>query len=691
MRFSLGWLRTHVDAPEPLAAIARRLTSAGFAVEGSEAVGDDTAIEVEVPSNRPDCMNHRGLAREIAAAFERPLRPLPADIPEADPPASEAASIRIEAPDLCSRYVGRVVRGVRIVPSPGWLQARLHTIGLVPKNAVVDASNYVLWDLGQPLHAFDLARVGGAAIVVRRARPGERLVTVVDGAERTLTGEMLVIADSERPTALAGVMGGRDSAISNTTRDVLIESAWFDPLSVRRTARALGLHTDASHRFERGADPGALVPAARVLARLIVETAGGTCLRGEVDARGTERPRAAVRLRHARIETVLGMPVPPADVERVLSGFGHAATRETAQGGAAWSVAPPGFRPDVTIEEDLIEEVGRAIGYDAIPATLPSPVIAPPVSLRDWIETAARDRMTSLGWFETIGYAMVGRAEDEAFAPAGTPAAIAIANPLSDRWEVMRRSLLPGLVRAASHNARHGQGDFSLFEVGTVFTAREHRDQDRLPREERVLGLIAHGRISGLHWALPARAADVWDLTGAIAAVAALRAGKTVSFSPGGGQAFVPGTVFQGRIGHEVVAFGGVLDPVISGKFDLPDGCVAAELRLAPLCQPGEEPARFRPLPRFPEVERDLSLTVPSSVAWTRLESAVHEALRGAPARFALVDRYEGPPLPAGTVSLTIRVTISPEDRTWTQEEIDRLVEGLAAALASKTGAARRG
>ena len=713
MKFSLDWLKTHVAIALSPAELARGLTSVGLAVEGIEAWGEDTVLDVEVTSNRPDCMCHRGIAREIAAFTGQRLRPLETAVPETGPPVESLASVRIDDGGLCSRYSARVVLGTRIEPSPGWLRNRLLAVGLQPKWNVVDAANYVLWDLGHPLHTFDRDRLDGHAIVVRRAAPGERLVTVADGLDHPLDPSMLLIADASRAVAVAGVMGGMDSGISETTRDIVIESAWFDPLSVRKTARALGMHTDASHRFERGADPEFTVAAADRLARLILEAAGGQAARGVIDAVARRHPARSASLRASRMTAVLGLDVPRETVETRLAGL-EIPLQRSADG---WQATLPSHRPDLEVEEDLIEEVARSVGYDAFPSTLPTSTVLPPDRLDvDPADERIRLALSALGLHETIGYAMVGTGEDETFASGGAPPAPRITNPLSDRWEVLRRSLLPGLVRAASHNIRHGSRDLALFEVGTTFhriaagsggagTARSAGParagdaasappSDGIPfREERAVALIGAGRAGAPSWTLPARPFDLFDASGALEAVAAAVGAAPVAVEPltddetRHGAFLHPGKAFQLRAGNELAGFGGELHPEVAARLELPAGCVVAQVAIEPLLRARAAAAGFRALPRFPAISRDLSVIVGTGAAYREVASVLAEALAGAPARFVLTDRYAGAPLPEGKVSLTFNITIEPDDRTWTVEEIDTLVGRAIRAFRDRLGA----
>ena len=688
MKFSLDWLRDHVEIDLDAGELVRRLTTAGFAVEGLEPFGDDLVLEVEVTSNRPDCMNHRGLAREIAASTGRSLRVLEVELPESPRKTSEIASVRIADPDLCSRYTARIVLGVSIGPSPDWVQRRLRAIGIIPKWNVVDASNYVLFDVGHPLHTFDLSRLEGRTIIVRRARPGERLTTVADGTEHTLDASMLVIADASRPAAIAGVMGGLESGISESSRDILVESAWFDPVSIRRTARALGMRSDASHRFERGADPEITLVAADRLCRLVLQVAGGECLSAPVDVIARTHPARRAPLRRARLAAVLGAGIPDDQVENSLERLGFPLER-TREG---WSATIPSHRPDIEIEEDLIEEAARSVGYDFFPSTLPTGTTLPPEQLaREDVETRLREVLSRLGFNETIGYSMIGREEDALFSPEEAPPPIEITNPLSERWEVMRRCMLPGLVKAAQHNVRHGQRDMALFELGTIFHGLPPGTTVAAGappfKEERTIGLLACGRAGTARWNLPHRPFDVFDLTGAAEGMARELGQGPVSFARAGRAFLHPGQSMSMRIGSLEIGFGGALHPELTDRLELPAGCAVAQLSI-PAMAAGPRPAgRFHPLPRYPAVSRDISALVPEETPYAEVERVAAEALAGAPARLVLVDRYAGPPLPPRKVSLTFNVWIQPVDRTLAAEEIDDLMGRLTRALEERAGA----
>ena len=700
MLFSRDWLADYVDLPADPAELAAGLTSIGLAVEGVEAADGDVVLDVEVTTNRPDAMCHLGLAREAAVRFGAALRPPAAAPPEAAERTADAVTVAIEDPEGCPRYAARVVRGVTIGPSPNWLARRLRAIGLRPINNVVDVTNYVLWESSQPLHAFDLAKLAGGGgtvdVVVRRARPGERLATL-DGVERTLSPEVLVIADGERAVALAGIMGGAASEVTAATRDVLLESAHFDRRRVRLGARELGMHTDASHRFERGADPGACRAAADRAAALLAELAGGTVLAGAVDARGAELPAPAGRLDHARLEAFAGVAIDPADVERWLGGLGFALTREDGGESPRWHATVPSWRrydvapdaPDGTVyEADLFEEVIRHLGFDRIPATLPGirGSDGPPSPERRRRDRV-RDHLAACGWAEAVDYAFCSAEADAALpsaAPAGAPA-VAIANPLSERYAVMRRSLLPNLVEAARFNLRRGAAAVRLFEVGHVFwkTARGGAD------ERETVALVAGGRV-GRPWDRQLEL-DLFDLKGVLESLAealgtavearpdddlpGLTPGASAELLVDGRRAGVLGRLDDGE---ETAALyvAEIETAALGGGSTSGSGSAAGSGTARPVTIPSRHPA----------IAADLTLVHPRDVPWAEIAAAVEAERPADLARFELAVRYTGEGVPAGAVATTISFLYSSPERSLTQDEVNERQEALRRRLEERFG-----
>lgn len=739
MLFSYRWLGEYVELPpgvEGAREVADRLTAAGLTVEMLEQAGDaagapagqdqDWRLDVDVTTNRPDAMCHLGLAREAAVLLGRPLAsPLtePSTEPEAVPEragadAAEAVRVVIEDPTGCPRYVAMVIRGVAVGPSPSWLRRRLEAIGLRPINNVVDVTNFVLWETGQPLHAFDLAKVGAGAegrpeIRVRRARAGETLVTL-DGERRELTTEMLVIADAGRPVALAGVMGGLDSEVTGATADVLLESAHFDRRAVRRAASGLGLRTDASHRFERGADPELPPAAAERAAALIAEVAGGAVAPGAVDARGDRRsdwpPRG--RLELGRLVKFAGVEIAAADVERWLTGLGFAVEADGGGGGGAgsdgggpaWRVTVPSWRwydfdvrrPDGRVwEQDLYEEVVRLHGFDDVPAALPA------IGGSDGPRTAAQTRrdhvrelLAGCGFAEAINFAFLDREGEAGVAALGVllgrdAGPLAVANPVSERYAVLRRSLVPNLVANAGFNRRRGAEAVRLFEIGHAFFPAPGGGacgdvETGLPVDEIETVALLAGGASGTPWDRP-READLFALKGVVESLAEAL-GTPLTARPAELPGLIAGSAAElVTAGGEVAGYLGRVEPgaVAEGPDDgLP--LYAAELITGRLGSGGW--GRVELPSRRPTVAADLTLTHDATVPWAEIATAVEELRTPELAAFGLKDRYTGEGVPAGAVNTTLYFLYGSPERTLTQDEVNAAQRELAGRLDQRFG-----
>jgi len=595
-----------------------------------------------------------------------------------DEVAAGGVRIAVRDPDLCLRYMGAVIRGVKVGPSPAWLQERLRGAGARPINNVVDATNYVMLELGQPLHAFDLARLGGSAIVVRRAGPDEKRFVTLDDEERTLTPDMLMICDAERPVAIAGVMGGQDSEVGADTLDVLLECALFDPKSVRATRRALNMSTDASYRFERGVDPEGLPGALARCVDVILATAGGAPDATLLDVCPRPFHAAVVSLRLSRVERLLGVALDGATVRSYLEPLGF--TVQSERDGVL-EVRVPGFRShDVTREVDLIEEVARTHGYDAFPEELGAyrPGTVPDHPLFR-LEDELRRHLVEQGFFE---------AQTPAFVPEGE-GEVQVANPLNTREPFMRRVLLPSLLRRVEHNFARGLRDVRLFEIGTSF---RKDPAGGLPAEETHLVAAFTGRREPPHWSTPETTFTVWDLKGLLEDVAgrAFRAGVRLVPAEADAEPFAGGASFVlvDAGGAEVGRGGRVLD----ARVDAPvwaDEVWALEMTL-PAPAPAPVPV-FRPLPQYPGVERDLALVVPDTAA----ASAVEAVIRGRGGELledvALFDHYRGQGVAAGARSLAFRLRFRAPDRTLKDKEVDRAVQGIVERLKEELGVEPRG
>lgn len=646
----------------------------GLGVASSLAVGADHVLDLEVTTNRPDCLGHLGVAREVAAAFGEGLNCPSHPVPEVPKPVRDAVAIEISDLDGCARYCGRVIENVIVRPSPEWLARRLEAVGVRPVNNVADATNYALMELGHPLHAFDLARLRGARIEVRRARAGERLQTL-DGVERELAKADLVIADAERAVALAGVMGGADTEITSATRQVMLESAWFEPVGVRRTAKRHGLHTEASHRFERGMDIEMARQAVDRTAALVAELAGGQILEGVIDIYPQRRVRPTIVLRSSEIRRILGAEIETRAVARYLSALGFSVEPGP---GASWRVIPPSFRLDVEREIDLVEEVARLEGYDTLPMRVRAAPPSPERDLRREKELAISSTLTALGYREIIVPSMVDPGENARFT---VDEPVPLLNPLSQDASALRSTAVPGMLRALRWNLDRGQTDLRFFEMGKIYTTSE-RSSEGLPAEHRLLTLGATGsrRSPGVHDA--PRALDFFDLKGDLETLLATFDAGTPALTPGDMSYHEPGlgASFAGREG--VLARFGQLHHEVAREYKVRQPVYLAEVNLDRLLSLDLRLRGFRPIPRFPAVERDLSLLVPATVSYRQVEDAVGAVgltdLQG----FRAVDRFEGGALPPDHYSLLLRIVLQSPERTLIGEEAEASSRMIVSALA---------
>jgi len=671
-------------------------------LEGSPAPGspaaaalglDDVILDISITPNRADCLSAFGVAREVAALLGHPLR-APEGRVEEDPSGDAASLCAVEIldPDKCPRYVARVIRGVKIGPSPAWMRRRLRAAGMRPISNVVDVTNYVMLSLGQPLHAFDLARLAESRIVVRRWRGEDGPFVTLDGQERRMDGEDLMICDARRPVAIAGVMGGRESEVEDTTRDILLESAYFSPSTIRRTRRRLGLSTEASYRFERGVDPGGTARAAAWAAELIRRTAGGAVAKGEVDCHPRPAVPARVRLRYKRAADILGAEVPPDEVRRELGALGMKAA---GAGEGACEVEVPTFRPDIEREIDLIEEIARRRGYDRIPSELP-PMRAPAArrgGIRR-IEDEAREAMISAGFSEAINYSFVsGEGLRRLSAGEG---AVPLRNPLSAEMDVLRTTLLAGLLGNAALNLNRGVEKVRLFETGRTF----HPDPGQpLPREaSRLAAVLTEGEAPALWPEGPAPGGEqplpraVFELKGAVERLGTLLNLPGLSFEPGGeGGAFEAAACARIRVEGAEAGVIGALRREVLEAWGLRQGAAAFELDLGVLLARERPPRRFEALPRFPANLRDLAVVVPEGVTHGEAEALIREAAGELLESSALFDVYRSREMAAaGEKSLAYSLVFRHPERTLTDAEVNRAFEAIAGRLARDLGARLR-
>lgn len=650
---------------------------------------DDATLDVEITANRGDLLSHAGVARELASEGdgEVVLPELPnapeltlgyrVDVREV---GAGDVSVRIDDPDLCSRYVGGVIRGIEIGPSPRWLQERLRGAGARPINNVVDATNYVMLELGQPLHAFDLGRLGGSAIVVRRAASDESTFITLDDEERNLTSEMLMICDADQPVAIAGVMGGQNSEVDESTTDVLLECALFDPKSVRATRKALGMSTDASYRFERGVDPEGMRTALERCVALILATAGGEVDGPVLDCCPVPFEASVVDLRLSRIDRLLGIPFEARYVTKLLEPLGFTVEGRTD---GVLHVRIPGYRSyDVAREVDLIEEVARTHGYDAFPSDPgPSRQGTVPDHPLFQLEDELRDALVGHGLFE---------AQTPAFVPTGE-GDVEVANPLATTEPFMRRALLPSLLRRVEHNLARGNRDVRLFEIGTSFRKAASGCP---PDEETHLAVVLTGRRDPPHWSTEDEPFSIWDVKGLLEDVASRAYRGPVSVGPAmtdAPEALDPATTLEVTVERgEVVGYGG---RVSDDAVDTPPWAGAVwsfELRLP--AEPAPRPtAAYAPLPQYPAVERDLALIVPDHMTVGSVLAEIRSAAGSELEALELFDVYTGGGVPEGARSVAFRLRFRSSEGTLKDATVDRRVDRVLKRLEEELGVSARG
>jgi phenylalanyl-tRNA synthetase beta chain len=681
MKVLLEWLKDYVETGAA-DALARDLPLVGLNVEGMEAApnGAGTLIDFEITANRADLLSHYGIAREIAARYAQPLKAIEPAPKEASETASQAAAVEIAAPDLCHRYVALIVRNAKVGPSPDWLRKRLEACGVASINNIVDATNYVLLELGHPTHAFDLDTLAEKKVIVRAAKPGETLTTL-DGVARALKPHHLVIADARRPVALAGIMGGADTEISLRTKNVLLESAWFDPIATRRAAKEFGLRTEASYRFERGMDVEAPLRAARRCAELFLELAGGELLAGAIDAYPRPWQPPALKLRQSEILRVLGEAIPDALVGQILTALGFSITRA---GGDAWQVTVPSWRRDVTREVDLIEELARHHGYDKFASRLPparQPATARPYAAA---EATLRRLLEAQGYDEAICFSPVDPADAEKFLAPGDALA-RLRNPLSEEVSVLRPSGLVSLAETLAWNVNRGQRNVRFYEIGKAYTVRGGRFCER-----RVLTLAATGLLREKNVHEPEQPYDFYALKGSVESVLGTLALPGAAFEACDAAWFHPAERAAVRAGEQPLGALGRLHPALAAHFKLRQEAYLAELDLDALYAAGLRAPAYGPLPRFPGVERDFSLLLDNNVSFGAVRRTIENLKIAELVSVTAVDRFRGGSLPAGKYSLLVRVALQSFEQTLTDEQIRTHSERIVRALEKELGARLR-
>jgi phenylalanyl-tRNA synthetase beta chain len=709
MKVLYNWLKEFVEIALPPQELGQRLSMAGVAIDAIEDTPAGPVLDAEITTNRPDLLGHLGIAREVATLVRGALRASDSQPKESAERADAVTRVEITCPDLCGRFTARVLRGVNVGPSPDWLRQRLEALGQGSINNVVDATNYVMLELGHALHAFDLDTLSERRIVVRRANPGEKMRTL-DGIERTLTREMCMVADGRRAVGVGGVMGGAETEISSASRNLLLECAWFDPISIRRTSKALGLRTEASIRFERRADPEMAERASRRCAQLIQELAGGEVLAGVVDVYPARQPAAEIELTRRELLRVLGADVPDAEIEAILGALGFAPIRGEANRGsrdslvAAWRATQPSWRHDVAREVDLVEEIARHYGFDKFPARLPASKQAAARLPHAEAEDRLRERLLALGYQEITSIPLVDESHDALFragseGPGGAPGSIGamhIANPLAEDASVLRSTGIVTMLRALEWNLNRGQKNLRLFDFGHAYALAGGK-----PVETPILTMGATGLAREKSVYETPRGFGFENLKGDLEALLEICGGLRAL--PGGPAwlhpsramrvALEPGTR-QGAAGEDgAVGAAGQLAHRLAEQFKLQTDVWVAELRLEPLYRAfaARRAARqYAPLPRFPAVERDFSLVLDDSVSFDKVAQLIRGLGLGEIARIEAVDLFRGGAIPAGKHSLLVRVTLQSYEATLTDAQVNGLSSRIVGALESQLGASLR-
>jgi phenylalanyl-tRNA synthetase beta chain len=695
MKALYDWLKEFADLTLSPEQVRARLSLAGIAVEGLAQTAAGPLLDTDLTINRPDCLGHYGLAREVATLERKRLRPVEVKLREIADAAAKATRVEIECPELCGRYTARVLRGVKIGPSPATIRQRLEALGQDSINNVVDATNYVMLELGQPMHAFDLDRLAERRIVVRKARKGEKMRTL-DGVERALAPEMCVIADAARAVAIAGVMGGAESEIGAGTQTVLLESAWFDPISIRRTSKALGLRSEASTRFERGADPEMAELASRRCAALIQEIAGGEILSGVVDVYPARREPLRLELSRREFLRVMGSDVSDKEIEAILGALGFAPHRVDAAKGtsdsllALWECRQPSWRQDVAREIDLIEEVARHHGFEKFPPRLHAS--RQPAARLPHAETfdRLRERLIGLGYCEIVSIPLINAEEDSLFAaPGALP--VAIANPLAEDASRLRSSGLASMAQALAWNLNHGQRNVRLFEAGRAYSWK-----DGVTEETPILTLGATGVAREKGVAESERDYGFADLKGDLDQIGDLAGGLAWSADGTSRQDWQHAArsgQFSLAGGASAAGKAGELGRRVAERFKLRQPVFLAEMELAPFyaaCEAARTARRYRHISRFPAVDRDFSLLIKDGTSFAAVRDVISALNIPELISIEARDLFRGKHIPAGYFSLLVSVTFQSRETTLTEAQINEASARIVAALAERLGATLR-
>ncbi|MFC2157307.1 phenylalanine--tRNA ligase subunit beta [Acidobacteriota bacterium] len=672
MKISLNWLKDYIDLSLSVPELIDCLNGIGLMVDSWERIGRDVLLDIETYANRPDTLGHYGIARELSAKLQLPLIEQNWPLFEIAVETSEVVDIQIWDEELCPRYCGMVVKDVQIGPTPDWLKKKIQLMGLNPVNNVVDVSNYVLFSTAQPIHTFDLDKVVGGKINIRKALKDEELKSL-DGNTLKLTADMLVIADEEKPVALAGVIGGVDSSVTRDTCNIFIESACFNPVSVRQTAKLAGLQTDASYRFERGADIS-FSPQAAIMAASLLTQFGGKVTKGIIDAYPHPKKDKTVVLRHHRITELLGMEVESSFITRILKDLGFQVGQQQEHN---WQVQVPQFRIDIEREADLIEEIARFYGYDRIPSRFPPlKELEPTVgSERRRIEELCQ-LMYHSGYDEVINFSFTSPEKEDILCTQQTP--VKIRNPISTKTSLLRTSLIGGLLENLSWNKNRGADGVHLFEIGKLYFIKDEKYH-----EELALGFITSGLLGNDSWQVERELTSFFSLKGTCEALMEQLGYLSYTFEEDGPACFEDGLSINLQLKGQTIGNLGQLKKEVLKSFEIKGSVWAAELNLSQLFEKQHTTFQYSPVGKYPSVSRDVSFLADQDVSYQEIKSAIQKLKIPFLESFYLQDRFEGKPIPLEKVSLSFRFIFRHPIKTLLTEEVDSFHQQIVDVLKS--------
>jgi phenylalanyl-tRNA synthetase beta chain len=673
MKISVNWLKNYIDVDLPVSRLIEVLDNIGLLIDDWEEKNGDVILDVETYANRPDTLGHLGIARELAAALGISLKQQSLTLTLANENIEDLIDVQINDEDLCPRYCGMVVKDIDVGPSPEWLVKKILAMGLKPINNVVDITNYVLFSTAQPIHAFDLAKIAGRKIIIRRAKKGEKLLSL-EAKDVDLTTEMLVIADEEKPVALAGVIGGENTAVSDSTRTVFIESAYFDPVSVRKTSKATGIQTDAAYRFERGADISYSPEAARMAASLLSQFGGKIC-KGIIDVYPKPRKIKTVMLRDHRVNSILGVEIDKNFIETTLKDLGFQLEKKQA---GIWQVDVPHYRIDIEREADLVEEIARFYGYDKIPIQLPplrtlDPIIDPK---RKKIGTL-RQIMFHYGFDEVVNFSFMDPEKEKNFTPDLEP--VSIRNPISTKAAYLRTTLLGGMLENVAWNTNRGVEGVHIFEIGNVF----HLNDD-VCKENLMLSAVMTGTVGEKHWKEKGKEAGFFHLKGMCEALLTQLRYGSFSFQEESHTHYMKGRSLALYFKGEQIGYLGAVNQNILDAYLLKEETWAVEINLSHLFEKQARAFKYSAVVKYPSVNRDVSFIGDKNLSFEEIKEAVKKLRLPYLEKFNLYDRFSGSSIPEGKVSLSFRFVFRRPDRTLQAEEVDALQQKIIETLRAR-------